>query len=127
MRYSKVDLPVAIKAPQGTWSEIECEGMFMEYVSFQQEVDPSPLLRGLPDDRCPCPHWGYVLQGQIRVTFADHEEVYNAGDMFYVAPGHRPVFEANTEFVEFSPAEPYRQVGEVIKHNLAVMRQQVEA
>ncbi len=46
--------------------------------------------------------------------------------MFYVAPGHRPVIGANTEFVEFSPAEPYRQVGEVVKHNLVVLSQQAE-
>ena len=127
MRYSKADLPVSLEAPQVTWRAVECGGMVMEYVSFQQEVDSGPLLTGLPGNRCPCPHWGYVLQGQLRVTFADHEEVYNAGDEFYMAPGHRPVIGANTEFVEFSPAEPYRQVGEVIKHNLAVLRQQVEA
>ena len=127
MRCSKADLPASIEVPEGTWREIECGGMFMEYVSFQQEVDPGPLLTGLPDDRCPCPHWGYVLQGQLRVTFADHEEVYNAGDVFYVAPGHRPVIAANTEFVDFSPAEPYHHVMEVFKHNLAVLRQQAEA
>ena len=124
MRCSKADLPVAIGTPEGTWREIECGGMFMEYVSFQQEVDPAPLLTGLPDDRCQCPHWGYVLQGQLRVTFADHEEVYNAGDVFYVAPGHRPVIGANTEFVEFSPAEPYRHMMEVVKHNFAALLQQ---
>jgi hypothetical protein len=101
--------------------------MVMEYVSFQQEVDSGLFLTGLPDNRCPCPHWGYVLQGQVRVTFADHEEVYNTGDEFYMAPGHRPMISANTEFVEFSPAEPYRQVSEVVKHNLAVLRQQAES
>ncbi len=126
MRCSKADLPATFEVPQGTWREVECGGMFMEFVSFQQEVNPGPLLTGLPNDLCPCPHWGYVLQGQLRVTFVDHEEVYNAGDMFYVAPGHRPVIGANTEFVEFSPAEPYRQVSEVIKHNYAVLRQQAE-
>ena len=55
------------------------------------------------------------------MTFADHEEVYNAGDVFYMAPGHRQVIAANTEFVEFSPAELYHHVMEVVKHNLAVL------
>ena len=127
MRYSKVDLPVTFEVPEGTWREVECGGMFMEYVSFQEEVDPGPLLTGLPDDRCPCPHWGYVLQGQLRVTFADHEEVYNAGDVFYIAPGHRPVIAANTEFVEFSPDRAYRHMMEVVKHNFAALLQQAEA
>jgi cupin len=126
MRCSKADLPATFEVPQGTWREVECGGMFMEFVSFQQEVDPGPLLTGLPNDLCPCPHWGYVLQGQLRVTFVDHEEVYNAGDVFYVAPGHRPVIGAHTEFVEFSPAEPYRHMMEVVKHNVAVLRQQAE-
>ena len=127
MRCSKADLPVTFEVPEGTWREVECGGMFMEYVSFQQEVDPGSLLTGLPNDRCPCPHWGYVIQGQLRVTFADHEEVYNAGDVFYIAPGHRPVIAANTEFVEFSPTEPYRHMMEVVKHNFAALLQQAEA
>ena len=37
--------------------------------------------------------------------FADHEEVFEAGDAFYLPPGHIPTAEAGTEFVQFSPAE----------------------
>jgi len=50
--------------------------------------------------------------------------VYNAGDAYYVAPGHTPVLGANTEYVEFSPAEPYHQTTEVIGRNLAAMQEQ---
>jgi len=121
MRGSKADVPVAIEAPQGSIREIEWGGMAVELGSFHEEVDPSPFFKGLPDDRCQCPHWGYVLQGQLRYQFADHEEVYNAGDAYYVAPGHTPVIGANTEFVEFSPAEPYHQTAEVVGRNLAAM------
>lgn len=127
MRGSKADIPVAFESAEGTIRVIEWGGMTIELGSFLQESDLSPLFKGLPDDRCQCPHWGYVLQGQLRVTFADHEEIYNAGDVFYIAPGHRPVIAANTEFVDFSPAEPYHHLVEVFKHNLAVLRQQAEA
>ena len=34
----------------------------------REDVDASPLLRGLPDDRCPCPHWGYVFTGRLTFT-----------------------------------------------------------
>ena len=47
-------------------------------------IDATPLFKGLPDDRCPCPHWGYVFKGQITFRFADHDEVFEAGDAFYV-------------------------------------------
>src|SRR5205814_1940573 len=31
-----------------------------------------PLLKGLPDDSCQCPHWGYVFAGQLTVRYPDH-------------------------------------------------------
>ena len=39
----------------------------MNFVTFREDIDHTPLLRGLPDDRCQCPHWGYVING--RLTF----------------------------------------------------------
>ena len=35
-----------------------------------------------------CPHWGYVFKGKITYRFADHEEIFEAGDAFYVPEGH---------------------------------------
>ena len=42
------------------------------------------MLKGLPGDRCDCPHWGYVFKGRLIWTFGDREEVFEAGDAFYV-------------------------------------------
>jgi hypothetical protein len=98
--------------------------MTIELGSFRQESDPSPLFKGLPDDRCQCPHWGYVQQGQLHFMFADHEEVYHAGDVYYAAPGHTPVIGADTEYVQLSPTEPFEQVTEAIMRNLIAMQQQ---
>ena len=50
----------------------------------------APLLKGLPGDSCQCPHWGYLLAGKITVSYADHDEVYQAGDAFYMTPGTCP-------------------------------------
>ena len=75
-------------------------------VSLPAGTDLAPLLQGLPNDLCPCPHWGYVVKGRMRVVYADREEVLQAGDLFYLPPGHTPLVEEDVEFVEFSrPAE----------------------
>jgi hypothetical protein len=124
MRGSKADIPVAFESAEGTIRVIEWGGMTIELGSFRQESDPSPLFKGLPDDRCQCPHWGYVQQGQLHFTFADHEEVYHAGDVYYAAPGHAPVMGADTEYVQLSPTEPFEQVTEAIMHNLTALQQQ---
>src|SRR5262249_1944659 len=39
------------------------------------------------------------------VSYADREETYQAGDAFYMTPGHVPAAEAGTELVQFSPKE----------------------
>ena len=51
------------------------------------------------------PAWGYLLAGTITVSYADREETYQAGDAFYMTPGHVPAAEAGTEFVQFSPRD----------------------
>jgi len=75
------------------------------------------LLKGLPGDSCQCPHWGYLFSGRITVTYADHEEVYEAGDAFYMTPGHVPAAAAGSEFVQFSPTEQLTEVTAQIKTN----------
>ena len=66
----------------------------------------APLLKGLPDDACQCPHWGYLLAGEMTVTYTDgRDETYRTGDAFYMPPGHAPRAVAGTEFVSFSPKE----------------------
>ncbi len=124
MHGSKADIPVTFESAEGTIRVIEWGGMTIELGSFRQESDPSPLFKGLPDDRCQCPHWGYVLQGQLHFTFADHEEVYRAGDVYYATPGHTPVIGADTEYVQLSPTQLFEQVTEVIMRNLTAMQQQ---
>jgi hypothetical protein len=77
----------------------------VDFVTIRQTHSLAPLLRGLPGDSCQCPHWGYLLAGKITVSYADHEEAYQAGDAFYMPPGHVPAAEAGTEFIQFSPRD----------------------
>ena len=89
-------------------------------VSLPAGTDVAPLLKGLPNDSCPCPHWGYVVKGQLRVIYADREEVIRAGDLYYLPPGHTAIVEEDYEAVEFSPPAGHEQVLDVIKRNAAM-------
>jgi hypothetical protein len=100
----------------------DLDGYTVNFVTFHEAVDATPLLKGLPDDRCQCPHWGYVLKGRITYRFADHEEVFQAGDAFYLPPGHVPVVDAGSEFVQFSPSEELAIVTTAMMKNMQAMQ-----
>lgn len=101
----------------------QLEGYTVNFVSFHQDIDATPLMKGLPDDRCQCPHWGYVIKGRLTYRFADREEIYEAGDAFYQPPGHVPVqHEPGTEIVQFSPAEELRRTEAVMMRNMQAMQ-----
>jgi mannose-6-phosphate isomerase-like protein (cupin superfamily) len=89
----------------------------INFLTFKVDIDGAPLLKGLPEDRCSCPHWGYVTNGQITFHFADHDETYAAGDAFYVPAGHTPEVVAGTEYVQFSPANELHKITEVMVRN----------
>ena len=97
----------------------ELGGYIVGFTEFRADADGTPVFRGLPDDRCQSPHWGYVFTGKITFRYPGHDEVYEAGDAYYAPPGHIPVVTAGTEVVEFSPAEAYRQTMEVVAANMA--------
>jgi hypothetical protein len=97
----------------------QIDGYTIEFTTFREDADATPLFDGLPDGRCQSPHWGYVLQGRLTLRFADRDEVYEAGDAYYAPPGHVPVVAAGTEIVEFSPTEAYAPTLEVLARNLA--------
>src|SRR5438105_11007392 len=75
----------------------DVDGYTINFVSFRADIDGTPLLKGLPGDSCQCPHWGYVLKGKLTFRFPDHTEVFEAGDAFYLPPGHVPLAEAGSE------------------------------
>jgi hypothetical protein len=97
----------------------QLDGYTVGFTLFRADVDATPLLKGLPDDRCQCPHWGYVIAGEMIFRYADHEETYRAGDAFYTPPGHVPVIhEPGTEIVMFSPTAELRTTEEVMARNM---------
>jgi hypothetical protein len=96
----------------------DVHGYTIDFLSFGADIDATPMMKGLPDDSCSCPHWGYVLKGRLTFRFADHDEVVEAGDAFYLPPGHIPMAEAGSEYVQFSPSEQLRTVAAAMKANM---------
>jgi hypothetical protein len=110
-----VDNPVII----GRYADL---GDFtVAFETYPGDADGTPVFRGLPDDRCQCPHWGTVVSGRLTMRFADHEESYGAGDAYYATPGHVPLVAAGTEIVEFSPTAALQQTMAVVAANMAAM------
>src|SRR6266516_637453 len=100
----------------------ELGGYTVEFTTFREDADATPFIKGLPDDRCQSPHWGYVIKGALTLRYADREESYEAGDAYYGPPGHIPWVSAGTEIVEFSPTEEYRRTLEVLAKNFAALQ-----
>jgi hypothetical protein len=97
-------------------------GTRIQFLTFREDVDSGPLLRGLPDDRCNCPHWGYVFTGKLTFDLGDREEVYEAGDAFYLSDAHVPHAEPGTEYLQFSPAEELQAVSDTMRRNMEAMQ-----
>jgi hypothetical protein len=75
-----------------------------EYFSLKEGTDIAPLLKGLENDLCQSPHWGYVMEGEVTVTYADgKEEVVSAEDLFYWPAGHTVRVGKDAEIILFSP------------------------
>jgi hypothetical protein len=101
----------------------EVDRYTVNIVEFRQDVDATPMLKGLPDDRCQCPHWGYVIKGRVTYRFADHDEVFEAGDAFYLPPGHIPVQnDPGSELVQFSPTTELKVTEEAMLKNMQAMQ-----
>jgi mannose-6-phosphate isomerase-like protein (cupin superfamily) len=107
--------------PVESWHD-EVAGYAIEFVTFKQDIDSTPMLKGLPNDQCHCPHWGYVLKGKVTFTVDGREEAYEPGDAFYVPPGHLQRADSGTEYLQFSPAEQMAEVEQQIMKNMAAMQ-----
>lgn len=126
MRIAKQDVPVRINVPGAVARQKTEFGSAAgygtisgEYFSLGAGTDIAPLLQGLQGDACQAPHWGYVLQGELVVSYTDGtEETIRGGDLFYWPPGHSVRVVQDAEVVLFSPQHEHSLV---IDHMLAKM------
>lgn len=107
------ELPIEVHQGDLVTRYAEWGDMAVRYAQLPAGTDMSPVLEGLPDDRCPSDHWGIVLEGAITLTHDDgSEEVCRAGDAYHWPAGHTAVTEEGTAFVEIGPTKPMRQFSE---------------
>ncbi|WP_426998449.1 hypothetical protein [Pseudarthrobacter sp. N5] len=86
--------------------------------AFEEGGDVTPFYRGLPEDLCQSPHWGYVIRGRLILHRPDGDEVVEVGEAYYTAPGHTGEVGPGTELVEFSPSDEYARTMAVVSQNL---------
>ena len=106
--------------PVESW-HAEVADQAIEFVLFKEDIDSTPLLRGLPGDECTCPHWGYVLSGRVTFTVDGEDETYEPGDAFFVPPGHLQRADGGTEYLQFSPAAEAAVVEAQIMRNMQLL------
>lgn len=82
-----------------------------EYFTLSAGVDTTPLFVGLEGDLCQCPHWGFVISGQLTTTDAKGQrETVNTNDLFYWPAGHNVKVDADAEIIMFSPQREHSVV-----------------
>jgi hypothetical protein len=126
MRIAKTDIPVKINVP-GAIARQELNfgdatgygAIAGEYFSLKAGTDISPLLKGLENDLCQSPHWGYLIEGEVTVTYADgREETVSGGDLFHWPSGHTVKVGADAEVILFSPQAEHCKVIEHLRNKL---------
>lgn len=112
MKIKKEDITVIMESPGTVMRKMSGFGeMDAVYHELPKGTDFTPLLKGLPNDSCHCPHWGYIMQGAFRFIYDDgSEEVFREGEMFYAPPGHTAVVDEDLKFIEFSPTKEHDEV-----------------
>ena len=111
--------PVVVDTPFYRGKAVQLGDVTVMFETFPEEQDATPFFRGLPDDRCPCPHWGLVVSGSWTAHYRDHDETFEAGDVFYSPPGHLPSCTAGTKLITFSPTRELAEVMAAIGRNVA--------
>ncbi len=119
MQMKPESLPIIFEKGESSLRGAEWGGMVVLLYTIPAGMDMKPLLSGLPDNQCQCPHWGYVLKGRLRIRHMSGDQVVSGGEAFYVEPGHAPVFEEDTQMLEFSPKEPWYGMMATISSNMA--------
>ena len=120
MHVSKADLPAMVfgeyEGRSVDWGELR---FAFETMPTNFPPDASPFA-GLPDDRCQCPHWGYLLTGSFKVTYLDgQEEIVNVGEAYHLRPGHFVQTLEPVELIELSPVAEHDRTMAAVTRNMA--------
>jgi hypothetical protein len=99
-------------------------GMAVDINTAPAGSDFSPLLEGLENDKCQVPHWGYVIEGSVRIIYEDDsEEIFAEGEAFFMKPGHTAVVLEDLKLVSFSPEDEMHELSDHLNMKVAAMQQ----
>ena len=127
MHLQKAEIPVKIDIPGAVARQLPDFGigsgpLGVEYFSLATGADMAPLLAGLTDDACHSEHWGYLISGDVVVTYSDGSlERVTGGDVFYWPAGHSVRVELDAEMIMFSPQVEHGEVMDHILGKIAAM------
>ncbi|MFI6860864.1 hypothetical protein ACIBKZ_13330 [Streptomyces sp. NPDC050421] len=116
---TRKDAPVAIEG-DGVELRLQDVGgdMAVAFATFPKGTNLAPALKGLPEDLCQCPHWGYLFKGRLKMQTKHGDEFYEAGQAFYWAPGHAPEALEDCEYLDFSPTREFNEVLDHVKSQM---------
>jgi hypothetical protein len=126
MRIHKNDVPVMLSVP-GAIARVQPDfgepggygALSAEFLSLAAGTDIAPLLQGLEGDLCQAPHWGFMAEGALTVTYRDGStEAVSGGDLFYWRPGHTVRVDQDAQVVMFSPQREHIHVIDHMKQKL---------
>ena len=120
---TKMEVPGAIARQTVDFGDATGYGKIAgEYFTLAAGTDIAPLLRGLDHDTCHAPHWGYMLAGEVVVTFVGgRETTCHDGELFYWPPGHSVRVTADAELILFSPQDEHVAVIDHMLDQLAAV------
>jgi hypothetical protein len=103
--------PITAQTPDyvGRWAEMGEMHFAFELCADGHNMDELNAI--FVDKACPVEHWGYVIDGHVRVEYTDgSEETLETGDAYYVHPGHRPYTVGATELLQLTRRSAHNEL-----------------
>ena len=121
MNIKKEEIPLTMQAPGTIMRGLPgYGGMTVAFNELPAGTDFTPMFQGLKNNSCHCPHWGYLLEGELLIKYDDGtEEMISTGDVFYMQPGHTAIVQKDTKFIDFSPEKELKEVLDHVSKKMA--------
>ena len=113
------ELPLTEIVPGYSSRLADWGGITVAFEKAHAGQDATSMVKGLPDDRCQAPHWGFLFSGRMVVDYGDRRETVEGGQAYYIEPGHKLTFESDCEALEFTPTEALEQTLAAVRRNHA--------
>lgn len=81
-------------------------GMHIAIEHWKAGLDTGEMFADLPGGACSESHWGYLVKGRVTIRYNDGGvDVLEAGQAYYLRPGHNAHIDEDAEIVEFTRAD----------------------